>query len=129
MTAGEVFRTANLIIEPVTAKDATAIVKGDLVCTDGTGFVQATTVLAATSAVYVAMENVAATQIVRKFKVCMSGAVYVKKTTGTGSAIKQGQLIAVGTTGAVKKATATDIIIGIAAYDSTDDDIEQAVRI
>jgi hypothetical protein len=115
---GEVFRTAHLIIEPVIAKDDVAIDKGDLVCNDGTGFVKATQALAATSAVYVAMESVTTTQRVRKFKVCMSGAVYVKATVTGG--IKQGQKLAVHTTaGIAKAATSSDVVIGVAAYDTT----------
>jgi len=125
MTAGEVFRTTHLIIEPVTAKTGEAIEKGSLVCTDNDGFTGATNALAATSAVYVAHESVKSDSFVRKFRVVMAGAVYAKKNPG---AIKQGQKLSVGTNNACKVAASGEIVFAVAAYDAEDTDEEVAIR-
>jgi len=124
MVAGEVYRTAHLIMDPVLAKAGEDIVKGELVATDESGFMQATSALAVTSAVYVAVDSVSAASIVRKFRVVKRGAVYVKKETGK---MVQGLKLTVGEAGAVKLAGEDDIVIGEVGYTAEDTDIEVAM--
>jgi hypothetical protein len=80
---GDVMKVSDMVIEKVTAKANTAIEKGMLVCSDGTGtlgvYVPATAALSQTHRVCVARENVSADAENRDFMVLVKGLIVAKK--------------------------------------------------
>ena len=80
---GDVMKVSDMVIEKVTAKASTAIEKGMLVCSDGTGtsgvYVPATAALSLTHRVCVARESVSATAENREFMVLVKGLIIAKK--------------------------------------------------
>jgi len=126
---GDVKKTGCLAIESAQAKASTLIAKATQVCNDGNGFVPATASLAATYKVHLALDDVAAAQADRGFRVLVRG-LAVAKLPGNLAAFKKGRKFTVGTTAGnlVLASSATDIIVCEAYEDTVANATEAIVR-
>ncbi|MCW4038413.1 MAG: hypothetical protein NWF13_06725 [Candidatus Bathyarchaeota archaeon] len=104
MTAGDILKEANLVIETFTVKANEDVEKGELCVDDGSGILAATAALAATGKVVMALEaHDYSEETDHDIKCVVIGYVEAQKVSGSGAARKGDKLMISATAGEVTK--------------------------
>lgn len=115
MAAGDILKTAGLIVETFTVKSNEDIEKGELCTEDGAGIVAATAALAADAKCVMALEDHDYSEETdHEIECVVMGWVEVQKVSGSGAAKKGQKLMISGTAGEVTLFVKAD---APAAYD------------
>ena len=114
MAAGDILKTAGLIVEGFTIKASEDIEKGELCYDDGNGLLAATATVAAITKCVMALETrVYATDTTNAHAhtvpCVVKGFVIAQKVSGSGAASKLDKLMISGTAGEVAKFVAGDV--------------------
>jgi len=103
MTAGDILKTAGLVVESFTVKANEDIEKGELVVNDGNGILAATVALAVVGKVMMALEDHDySEESTHEITCAVYGCVEAQKVSGSGAAKKGQKLMISATAGECK---------------------------